>query len=612
MISRRRALAITAAASLNGLGACAHAPALRASKTGTIPEWARLQRQLIATLSQACETFFARYFDERGYFLCFERWGANDGPDDAIENLNNWPLLHAIGGAARVRDLYSLAWEGHLQQYTRAKTTEVEVARAGMYYKDFSVQFDWQHLSEGLSVFNFLGLSDPGHRENLKRVQQFAGFYMGEDPAAPNWDAEHKIIRSLMTGSRGPMLRDATALDWAGDPFEVGRRVMVHGEADFAETLAHYRDYTAVIGDHPLNLLSTTLALNAFALTGQRKYRDWLIGYVDAWVERANQNDDLLPSNVGLDGVIGSSAGGKWWGGVYGWGFSPVDPTTGAPAHRNRVPRTITAFMNAYMLTGDDKYLQTWRRQTDRINAEQRRVNGAFETPTMFGDAGWYGWRAGLNQDNALEIWWCSLSESDRARAPDHPWLAFLENRNPDWPLKALQADAKEVDKRLALVRADTSNAEDRLADAVLNSNPAIVTSLLHQTMGAIHIARPAWAPTSPTVGGAPLYAMLRHFDPDERRAGLPKDVAALVTEIASTRVDITLVNLDPGRPRRVIVQAGGYGEHQIKTLRIDQDVHPVHAPCVEIHLAAGAVSEVRLTMARFVNAPTLAFPWDR
>ena len=44
---------------------------------------------------------------------------------------------------------------------------------------------------------------------------------MGEDPTAPNYDREHKIIRSLMNGSRGPLLRKATALDWAGDPIEV-------------------------------------------------------------------------------------------------------------------------------------------------------------------------------------------------------------------------------------------------------------------------------------------------------------------------------------------------------------------------------------------------------
>ena len=31
--------------------------------------------------------------------------------------------------------------------------------------------------------------------------------YMGEDPQAQNYDKDHRIIRSLLNGSRGPMLR---------------------------------------------------------------------------------------------------------------------------------------------------------------------------------------------------------------------------------------------------------------------------------------------------------------------------------------------------------------------------------------------------------------------
>ena len=43
--------------------------------------------------------FFQKYFDGRGYLQCVVRWGANDGPDDAFENFNRWPELHALGAA---------------------------------------------------------------------------------------------------------------------------------------------------------------------------------------------------------------------------------------------------------------------------------------------------------------------------------------------------------------------------------------------------------------------------------------------------------------------------------------------------------------------------------
>ena len=72
-------------------------------------------------------------------------------------------------------------------------------------------------------------------------------------------------------------------------------------------------------------MVSTTLGLNAFALTADPAYREWVLEYVDAWIARAAANPDapgVLPSNIGLDGVIGSAAGGRWYGGCYGWGFA--------------------------------------------------------------------------------------------------------------------------------------------------------------------------------------------------------------------------------------------------------------------------------------------------
>src|SRR6266404_1174083 len=152
------------------------------------PTWALLQRQLLDANAKACREFYAKYFDERGWLLCVERWGGDDGPDDAIENCTDWPNLHALGGADDVLTMYKKAWEGHLRQYTLAKTTHVPFAKDGMYYKEFPVMFDWLHNGEGLAVFNLQGLSDPYDRAFQQRTRRYAGFYMNEDPDAPNWD----------------------------------------------------------------------------------------------------------------------------------------------------------------------------------------------------------------------------------------------------------------------------------------------------------------------------------------------------------------------------------------------------------------------------------------
>ena len=59
------------------------------------PEWARLERQLLDAHTPAIGEFYRKYYDNRGYVQCVLRWGADDGPDDAFENMAGWPELHA-------------------------------------------------------------------------------------------------------------------------------------------------------------------------------------------------------------------------------------------------------------------------------------------------------------------------------------------------------------------------------------------------------------------------------------------------------------------------------------------------------------------------------------
>ena len=148
------------------------------------PEWALLQRELMRAQVTACRVFYHRYFDGRGYLKCVPRWGGNDGPDDAIENLTGYSMVHTLGGPAHLLDLYKQAWEGHLEQYSEARTQVVPIGRSGMYYKEFPACFDWFHHGESLTVFNLQGLSDPHEVEFGHRVRRYAGFYMDEDPQA--------------------------------------------------------------------------------------------------------------------------------------------------------------------------------------------------------------------------------------------------------------------------------------------------------------------------------------------------------------------------------------------------------------------------------------------
>jgi len=520
--------------------------------------------------------------------------------------------------------MYKKAWEGHLRQFTLAKTTEVSFAKDGMYYKEFPVMFDWLHNGEGLTVFNLQGLSDPHDLAFQQRVRRFAGFYMNEDPGAPNYDPEHKIIRSMFNGSRGPLLRKATALDWAGDPIEIKNRFRLgHGEESYEQMLAHFKDYNDIIGDLPQNLLTTSLALNGYMMSGEEKYKAWLLEYVDAWVERMKQNGYIIPSNIGLDGKIGGATDGKWYGGCYGWAFTVVVPQDGSLAHRNTHNKGFTGFMNAYLLTGDDRYLDPWRRQIDTINAQAKVIDGRTMYPAMFGDDGWYDYSPEKYNYAALELYYLSMRADDLEEvlpqevggaskagyrnneqfSRDQRWLRYLLGQDASYPEQALRADLTRVRQRVAEMRTEDTTPDTRLADDPMHLNPASVASLIQLMLGGLH----------PGHQGNVLQARLRYFDPIARRAGIPEDIAALVDRLTADEVAVTLVNTNQLASREIVIQAGGYAEHQFSSVSQDSgQSQAVNSNQLAVKLAPGAGGRFVIKMKRYANQPTMTFPWDR
>ena len=567
------------------------------------PSWALLQRELLRANTAACEEFFERYFDERGYLMCVERWGADDGPDDAIETLMDWPILHALGAPDSILHMYRKGWEGNLRQFTAARTVDVPFARNGMYYKEFHVKMDWFHIAEGLTVFNVQGLSDPHDEKFQKRAARYAGFYMNEDPGAANYDPKHRIIRSLFNGSRGPLLRKATALDWAGDPIEVKHRFhLIHGERSYEQMLAHFEDYTDIVGDHPLNLLSTCVTTNAYMISHEARYRQWVLEYVDAWYNRMRENGNIIPTNIGLDGTLGGETDGKWYGGAYGWAFTVVVPQTGEPAHRNGHWHGFTGFMNAVLLTGDQRYVDIWRRQIDTVNSQKKIVDGQTLYPHMYGDEGWYDYTSEKYNRNALKIYYLSMNPDDLQYVPSCGWTDYLQGKDSTYPLVSMRSDLDRIRRMVQGMRKDETTPDTRLSDDPLRFKTASVTSLIELMLGGLPPGR---------VGGL-LHCRLRYFDPSARRAGVPEDIAALVSKMTDDEVTVSLVNTNQVQPRTIVVQAGGYAEHQFTTATVGNRTISVQGPNFTVRLAPGTGSELVLRMKRYANQPTLAFPWDR
>lgn len=587
------------------------------------PDWALLERALLEENSNAVEAFAERYLDERGYLLHTPRWGTLDGPDDAIETFYNWTLLHTLGGSDTVLELYKKALEGHLEQYGELRTELTTLAANGAYHQEFITQSDWFHTGEGMRAFFLMGHSDPENDQYIDRMERFARMYTGEDPSYGNYDPEHRIIRSIWNGSLGPMLRRATVYDWVGDPVP-GKFHLLHNPARttklldleewYPRMLAHCDEYLDSVGDNFLNLAATLLGANAYALTGKEKYRDWTLEYLDAWKERAAATGGMIPSNIGLDGTLGGAHDGQWWKGTYGWNFTIFDGELEQIAHRNYfTASSFQGFANGLLLTGDQSYIDVLRKQMELVLDAARVEDGQTLLPTMYGDPRGYAYNGEPEfyrfqpvtySDRLAEIYLWSMEPSDLERVPlaDEPWIAFLEGSNPDYPERAMQADSMHIRQRLQLMRNDETTADTRLADYLLGIMPAATDTLTQLTTGGYFARGRIWV----------LHSRLRYFDPEERRAGLPADVAALVQELGDDSVTVTLVNVSQTEPREVVVQAGGYAEHQFTELEGAGEPTALDSNAISIRLEPGAGKQLTLRMRRYANMPDLSFPWAR
>ncbi|MBT6150292.1 MAG: hypothetical protein HOH74_32930 [Gemmatimonadetes bacterium] len=484
-----------------------------------------------------------------------------------------------------------------------------QLMRLGSYHKEYGFREDQMHQSEADVLFYHLCLARPGGERREERARRFAGFYLNEDPEAINYDPERKLVLSGLNGSKGAIVTDG-----AGDPrpySPVGTTMEPYGlpffdlpgiesVQDLADPANAQRMAVAMqerwkTGDAPANLAITSMMTNAFLMTGEEKYRDWVVEYTQAWIKRAQANDGLLPDQVGPSGKVGEFVDGKWYGGRYGWTF----PHGFLTMHF----ATVDAGANAYLLTRDDRFLDLPRQQMDRIfeKGEMRdpqdehmsvRANWqeqldaippgekTFLVPYRYGDAGWFDWMP-MGALYPVYLWHLSMREDDwgrvqrlqKAEANDwnqvhsfrdkhdsgheQPWVQYLAGENPDYPERIQQASYQQMCRRMAQTRADRSVGTQHHIHHWQWGNPVTSEALIQLAMGA----------PQPIYNGGLLHARVRYFDVERRRSGLPQDVAALVEGLAADRTIVRLVNTSATESRTVLLQAGAFGEHRFTSV---------------------------------------------
>jgi hypothetical protein len=111
---------------------------------------------------------------------------------------------------------------------------------------------------------------------------------------------------------------------------------------------------------------------------------------------------------------------------------------------------------------------------------------------------------------------------------------------------------------------------------------------------------------------GSLLSARLRYFDPVRRRAGVPDDVGALVSELTGRphRRDVGECEYDDSADGR---RAGRrIRRAPILSADVNGKTTPINARDFTVRLAPGAGTKLTLAMKRHANPPTAKFPWDR
>jgi hypothetical protein len=135
----------------------------------------------------------------------------------------------------------------------------------------------------------------------------------------------------------------------------------------------------------------------------------------------------------------------------------------------------------------------------------------------------------------------------------------------------------------------------------MLDYNPVTITALLQLMSGALEPGRE----------GGLMNARLRYFDPVRRRAGVPEDVAVLISEMTDAETTVTFVNLSKTDARTLVVQAGGYAEHQIESVNWNGKTVKIGAPNFTLKLGPGSGGKLILNLRRYQNRPTARFPWQ-
>ena len=173
----------------------------------------------------------------------------------------------------------------------------------------------------------------------------------------------------------------------------------------------------------------------------------------------------------------------------------------------------------------------------------------------------------------------------------------------------------------MELIRKDNTDPKENHIHWWQQLNPVTTEALIQLTLGAPQIL----------YNGGLLLAPLRYFDAERKRPGLPKDVAALVTDVKTDMIEVHFLNIGVIESQSLIIQAGSLAEHCFTSVEYTEEIgeYPgkndaygspdskiqwvskmIDNTYLEIDLPPGMQINLKLGLKRLVNVPSYQGPW--
>jgi hypothetical protein len=487
-----------------------------------MPEWAVLQRGLIALMNRSEDIILEHYLMPNGEIFWPEGFRGYGGIDNAFEGFHRWPLFYLLGGDDRFLDLAQRQYDVLVEQFSgkKVKGSPFPEGRDTLLVREYLPDFDWMHQGEAALYFYYLNLANPTDEKNRERSIRFASFLTNEDPTIPEYcyDPDNRVFKTLAMGSNGPAFHRfdrpygyGTWMDSYGLAFYDVPGVVTLLDLQDPEKARRFGEvYSARLKhcDTVTNMLSTSMVMNAYLHTGEEKYRQWVLDYVDGWRQRYAGSDGIMPDNAGPNGVVGETIDGKWYGGHYGWTF-PHGFQFVADA-------MVVGGQNERLLTGEEGRLRWVREQVEMLLTHAvEDDDGRLLVPQKYADHdavieyagaepmrrpdrviddpkfnrkrqidGWFEFRT-LNPAHMAHVYADSLDPYDlevtrRSRdqtnntwnhvtgtvhgkdfsGQHHAYLNFLAGGFPDYPVQALLHSFTQVFGQLKKLRGELEMAE--------------------------------------------------------------------------------------------------------------------------------------------------------